>query len=730
VGKKSPFEDAIEQQLPSILPFIGLKIVAVEVTQGIQYCRAAEHLTDPADRGPDNSVPLVAGKLAWVRVYVHSAIGSPISDVTGGLKVYVRELGFLWKQVADLSPEAPGWMTAEWDPDYALERSTLKASLNFKVPADVMCGHLRLDVDVESPAGYKVSTSLHVGATLQQTLSIRIIPVAYDGPDAAGSGTLQIPAPDLADAQSTAGWSLLAYPVSSTPVIDLTASVTLSVPLGGDYSSGCTQGFYQLNNQLAEVKNADGNPPDTIYYGLVPADVPHGLNDGCQTQGVSSGFVDDGIAMAHEIGHLLGFGHVPGCDAPLGLDPNYPAYEPYDPPGTPHGSIGEYGLDSNGSIYSPATYKDLMTYCDPSIRWISLYHHGKSLNNPFLAPTYVCQDEPWWPNGKAYDPFWKFRPPEPPEGLPLAAQQPPHLEPLISIIGIRHPTGELEVQSVTRTVASRSIVGGIRTDLMAELIDETGHWAAAAPVYRFASHWNCGCRDGDDERADRWSFQAFIPDLAVGSALRIVTDGVQTWERRVPTQRPVIESFEAMIRDGRLHVAWQLGKDNDDQEVWLCRVADDSQRPRVIHISRGSGDANLDLGLLPLGNVSLELVVHDGFHITSATINVEVPGRPPTVALFHPRDHQILKAGSTLRLHGIATSADRKPVDPTNCKWFVDSAEVASGIDAWIVAPSPGKHQVALVAEDHFGQGERVVSFRTVVSEFHPSRPEDHSRRS
>ena len=39
-------------------------IRGVEVTQAIQYYRAAEHLTDPVDRGPDNSLILVAGKAA------------------------------------------------------------------------------------------------------------------------------------------------------------------------------------------------------------------------------------------------------------------------------------------------------------------------------------------------------------------------------------------------------------------------------------------------------------------------------------------------------------------------------------------------------------------------------------------------------------------------------------------------------------------------------------------
>ena len=56
-------------------PWAGWGIHGVEVTQAVQYYDSERHLTDAADRQPDNSVTLIAGKPAWVRVYVR-AVGS------------------------------------------------------------------------------------------------------------------------------------------------------------------------------------------------------------------------------------------------------------------------------------------------------------------------------------------------------------------------------------------------------------------------------------------------------------------------------------------------------------------------------------------------------------------------------------------------------------------------------------------------------------------------------
>lgn len=77
----------------------GFHVAGVEVTQAIQYYEASQHLTDPADRGPNDSVTLVAGKPAWARVYVSSGIhGGDVAGVTGTLEVQRRSGGFLYRR--------------------------------------------------------------------------------------------------------------------------------------------------------------------------------------------------------------------------------------------------------------------------------------------------------------------------------------------------------------------------------------------------------------------------------------------------------------------------------------------------------------------------------------------------------------------------------------------------------------------------------------------------------
>ena len=156
---------------------------------------------------------------------------------------------------------------------------------------------------------------------------------------------------------------------------------------------------------------ADGNRTDVIYYGLIANGVPMGPIIGCESSGVSSGSVGDGVTMAHELGHHCGMPHAP-CGGVGTPDPTYPAYEPYDPGGTRTASIGEYATDViTGAVMSPTMFQDMMGYCIP--RWISLHNYGRLLNHALLDPRRECVDHWWW-----RDVILQQRPPIPEKWLP------------------------------------------------------------------------------------------------------------------------------------------------------------------------------------------------------------------------------------------------------------------------------------------------------------------------
>ncbi len=269
-------------------------------------------------------------------------------------------------------------------------------SLNFIIPADLMCGNLKLTATVTSPAGSSDQYELHINVTLRQTLNVRGIMVGYNGPAslAAGAPNLTLAAPTLTDLQTTGAWTLLTYPVRSEATFGNAGTITWNLPLTDAPSCNgcCTPNWVALNSAVQAQKVADGNRTDVLYYGLMAAGVPMGPVVGCNSSGVSTGSNGAQETMAHELGHACGLPHSP-CG--VGGDPAFPVYEPYDTGGIAHAFIGEYGLDiGDGTIIPPASFKDWMSYCGP--RWVSLYNYGKLLHNTHLDPEIVCEDHPWW----------------------------------------------------------------------------------------------------------------------------------------------------------------------------------------------------------------------------------------------------------------------------------------------------------------------------------------------
>jgi hypothetical protein len=706
-----------------------LRIDGVEVTQGIQYYHANKHLTDPVDRSPDNSARLVANKPAWVRVYVRGAI-SALTGIGGVIEVQRLVLG-VYKTFDTLSPESPGTVTAEVSRTYAAERNSINSTLNFIIPADDMIGSLRLKIKV---AGGTLSdrTLVYLDVTLRQTLRLAGIMVGYNGPNgapvAAGSAPVNIilAAPSLTDMQTTAAWTLTIYPVQSTATYRSAGSIVLTTPLNDPLPitnpGGCTPNWNDfVFKNLAKARTNDGNRTDVIYFGLMANGIPIGAVAGCGGPGsVAAGFNGDERAMAHEIGHVLGLKHAPCGTSGDKVDPNYPAYEPYEIPTAKTASIGEYGLDINsGNVNTPTTFKDFMSYCGPG--WISLYHHILLINNSSLDPIVVSgvgklEDDPAFA-----DPYIISHRyiPIPPRG-PFGKELEPNLEPLISIIGMVRSAKEIEVTSVARLDACRYIPYAEVTEYFAELIDKNDGLLASTPLQRLPSFGNCGCPCVGKAEANSppYHFQAFLTNVASGTKLRIRRDNDEIWLHHAPTTTPIIQQFSAHVsKTNLLSIRWNVKPNTEqDLETWLQWSANKGNSWHCLSVGLAGKRAEIDISTLPSGLILLRLLAHDGFYTAiSKSVPIKVHPHPPSAAILNPRDGTTIIAGRRFRLWGVATDTSGASLNPESTRWLIDGKELAHRLDVFATAPSEGQHRCTLIVDFNGKHIEQTHKFKTVT---------------
>ncbi len=720
-GKCSPTQvsrhaDFVIQRRPN------LSAHGIEITQAIQYYRASEHLTDAADRGPDNSLRLVVNKTAWVRTYLRSGQdpsfdNGQLAGITGTLRIERRTNG-VWSTVATLPPQN-GPVTAE-DAfvSYDAERGNINTTLNFVVPASIMTGLLRFRVDVRSPfscPGNSASASRMVNVNLQQTLNAAFITIGYDGPDNAGTGTLTLPAPTVAECQAETSWAMTTYPVSGAPNVRVAGTFVTNTPLNDPRSCAgcCSPNWQPLLQSVAALVALDqaSNPGDWVYYGIITGGIPVNV-PGCNGWGATGGLAGRPETYAHEIGHQFGLPHARCGNAGSG-NASYPVYEPYDlpvdPPGTTNwtmASIGEYGLDINsGAIANPNSAEDFMSYCGP--RWMSLYTHNHLTNITELSPVVI-------PTGEG-----ALREIENSGSFFSTSEK--VVRPLVHMLGTIGVDGRVEMASVAR-IETRYLRGrGRDTGYVAELVDAKGRVIAADTVYGYppegcgsaATEAGCGC--GCKGKKQPILFKAMLDDVAPGASLRIVKRGEVVWERRA-RKAPAVRSARAVLSDNRsVEIAWKIDPSSDEKgqsrtskrdadhvepEVWVRWSNDEGRTWHALTVGQRGSSVAIDAEQLPAGEVTFQVLVNDGFSTVAATTNaVTVPKRPPVVTILYPRAGAPRYGERQIHLFGTATEAGGALVDDKAASWYVDGKPVATGFDAWVDDPGEGLHEVRLEVE-------------------------------
>lgn len=695
-------------------PLFTRRSTGLEVTQAVQYHRSAEHLTDSDDRAPDNAATLVAYKTAVVRAYVRPGFGTDVDEpMTGRLRVE-RRRGVVgpWEDVTTLAP----WLSATVTPvddTYAAERGSIWQSLNFRIPAAQFAGHMRLTLELDT--GETRTTT--VSAYLVQTLRVRVIPIHYQGPSTANptptapATPLDLPAPTLADAQTTAALALRMMPVQQTGSFAIAGSMNWFSALDDARvkAGGCSNNWNSLLAWLRLMRDNDGNRADVVYYGLLPAGTPLNV-PGCGVDGIGSAAVGNQTTFVHEIGHGYGFDHTPSGNVGT-PDPYYPVYEPYF-----SASVGEYGVDiQSGQVYSPATSTDYMSY-GPA-RWMSLYQHGRLIYHDRLAPTSIKEKSPFDDVPVELDPrvpWW----PDPPWGPDLVDTY--ALQPLISIRGVVDDAGAVRVDSVARITAS-PVLHGPTTPWTAQLVGRSGEVVARAALSRVETHGGgcCGCEDhGTGRDPDRLplEFQALVPDVEPGIALRIADGrGEDVWQRRAPEDPVRFVVVDARIdpERGLLRWAWEVAA-AVRPDVWAQYSADGGETWRGLAVGLRDNGAEVGTDGLPAGPVLVRLVAHDGFgSAVSDPMEVKMPERPPHPAILFPADGETLPAGTEIEVLGSAVDQAGNPLEDDRLEWTLDGSGVGHGRTATIVAET-GEHELTLAAR---GRLDAAVTVRFVARE-------------
>lgn len=702
----------------------NLSVQGLEVTQAIQYYRAAQHMTDAADRGPDNSIRLVTNKTAWVRTYLRSGQdpsfeAGQVSGVDGTLTVE-RRVGGVWGTVATIASQNGPIVVEDAFASYDAERRNINSTLNFVVPAGVMTGLLRFRVNAASQfkecPGNTASGSTQIDVNLTQTLNAAFVTIGYNGPDNAGTGTLNLPAPTLAQCQAETSWAMTTYPVSGTPNVRLAGTFTTTTPLNDPRSCPgcCSPNWGPLLTQVALFVALDqaANPGTTwVYYGIVNGGIPVTV-PGCSGGVATGGLAGAPQTYAHEIGHQFGLPHS-RCGNAGGGNPAYPVYEPYDlpvdPPGTANwtmASIGEYGLDiNNGNIANPNDAEDFMSYCGP--RWMSIFTYNFLVNIAGLVPVVIPTGSGGESARVIVDEDRGFERDE------------TVIEPLIHMLGTIDIDGKVDVASVAR-IETRYLRGrGRQTGYIAQLLDADDRILAQDNVYAYPTEGDkpkksgdCGCSNADEKQPVL--FKAMLRDVAPGASLRILKRGDAIWERRGAAKLPKFSRVLASLdKEGGVKLSWKLDCESDEcTEVWARWSNDDGKTWHALTVGQRGSSVIVNPDQLPSGDVRFQLFGHDGFHtVTATTDTVKLPPKPPAVTILYPRPSSPVYAERQLHLFGVASSFKDASISEDQAAWYIDGQFVANGFDVWVTNPGKGRHEVRLDVTD----GDERASASAVI---------------
>jgi hypothetical protein len=346
---------------PQLWPAKGLTITQITLNQGVRHVLMAD------DDAAGDDTPVIAGRPGIVRVFYSQFAkynaNEVIARLTIGEEVFEKTV-------------VHGATSSDDD---------LQSTINFEIPGDTIEMGMSYKVELLHPDsgewGFDVDGSTFPAEGQQEVkvrstgdgLKIVLVPIQY-GAD--NSNRL----PDLSAAQIELHREAV---MDMYPVRDVELTVRAQALQWDNLVESKGEGWSQLLMAVADLRTLDNAANDTYYYGVFNPGTSFGsfCSGGCvaglgfvspemnswSRAAIGLGFSGEKMAevFAHELGHNHGRSHSP-CGGPKNPDPNFPDND---------GSIGSWGFDiSDGTLHSPSTARDFMSYCDPA--WVSKFTYG------------------------------------------------------------------------------------------------------------------------------------------------------------------------------------------------------------------------------------------------------------------------------------------------------------------------------------------------------------------
>jgi CSLREA domain-containing protein len=689
----SPVEKGSLHVPPSEAQLIDFYIDGIEVTQAIQCFDQTEGDTGQVCT-KDNDLPLVAGKLAVVRVYATVNLSCPYYLTSQG-KIRV-DLNYGWGL---FSQGVGSYFTVYCGSKSARRKETyFPATANFylTVPtAGTVSFWAEINKDQSRFEGnynnnrYPATGTLDIEFKARKPLSIGYVMIDYHPKPSQFSYKkfAGISKPSATWVASKNAYELLAdiYPLDTFNYYKFGSGLLY-------YSGTDVRDYYgsdllkKLTKDWEYWKLSGKQMPDQ-FFGWLPLKANEGTSgwggtadappddDPAPPNYTGKGRAAIGIEnstdiLPHEVGHNLKLFHAP-CpakgqpDAPSGIDPSWPYANGYTnevPFRVANGSVG-YATDA-----------DIMSYCYP--KWISPYHWKKLFNE--LAPSTTTSS---------------------------ATVSSPQSYVLVAGLVREDDTSQLDPLVVLESGAELDTPAG--GEYCLAFYDPAGDPLAA---YCFDLSF-VPVESAEPVGVAPFAYALPYPTETTRVAL---LHGETLLAERVASPNAPQLSLESPSGGeawyGIQTVIWEASDADGDDLTFGVFYSDDGGDTWMPVATDLTGTSyRLDTTSLPGSDeVQIRVMASDGFHTTSAdSPTFSVPTKPPDVQIAAPDEDALAPPEHALHLDGSAYDPEDGPLSNAALSWWSDRDGLL-GRGATLVVPgltlSPGWHTITLRAADSDSQ--------------------------